>query len=86
MRLRSTFLATLLLAGTAGLAFADQPGADWISADQARARLTAAGYTHVTSIEADDGHWEGRGVKNGQVHEFRVDPRSGQITRDRVDR
>ena len=86
MRLLTPALATILLIGSAELAFADRPGADWISADQAKEKLMAAGYSNVTKIEADDGRWEGTGVKNGQVHKFHVDPHSGQITRDEVDR
>ncbi len=79
--------AALLLAGAAFVpALADQPGADWITAEQAKAKLMAAGYSSVTKIEADDGHWEDKGVKNGQVREFHVDPRTGAITKDEVDR
>lgn len=79
--------AVLLLAGAAVVrALADQPGADWISAEQAKAKLMAAGYSSVTKIEADDGHWEGKGMKNGQMREFHVDPRTGAITKDEVDR
>lgn len=81
-------LGALLLAGSvaASPALADQPGADWISADQAKSKLMAAGYSSITKIEADDGHWEGEGVKNGQKHEFHVDPHTGAITKDQVDR
>ena len=49
--------AALLLAGAAIVpALADQPGADWISVDQAKSKLMSAGYSSVTKIEADDGH------------------------------
>lgn len=82
------FATALLLVGSiaASPALADQPGADWISADQARSKLMAAGYSSITKIEADDGHWEGEGMKNGQKHEFHVDPHTGAITKDQVDR
>lgn len=67
-------------------AFADQPGADWISLQQAQETLKAAGYTQVTKIEADDGHWEGEGLKkDGMKYEFHVDPHSGKITKDEMD-
>ena len=48
-------------------------------------KVKAAGYSSVFSIEPDDGHWEGKGVKNGRVHEFHVDPRTGAITKDQPD-
>lgn len=84
--MRTLLLAAALLPGLAGLAMADTPGKDWISVDQAKAKLMAAGYTNVTTIKADDGHWEGVGVKAGAVHEFHVDPRSGAITKDQMAR
>jgi hypothetical protein len=67
-------------------AWADQPGADWISMAQAQETLKAAGYTQVTKIEADDGHWEGEGLKqDGKKYEFHVDPHSRKITKDELD-
>ncbi|MBN9049815.1 MAG: PepSY domain-containing protein [Rhizobiales bacterium] len=78
-------LAALLMM-SAGVALADQPGPDWMSVEQAKAALKQHGYTNVTTIEADDGHYEGVGVKNGQVYEFHLDPRSGKLTKDRVKR
>ena len=75
-----------LLAGAAFVpALADRPGADWISAEEARSKVKAAGYSSVFSIEPDDGHWECKGIKNGRVHEFHVDPRTGAITKDQPD-
>ena len=86
MRKPARLTAALLLAGViAAPALADQPGADWISVDQAKSKLMAAGYSSVSKIEADDGHWEGEGMKNGQKHEFHVDPHSGAITKDELD-
>ncbi|WP_313552068.1 PepSY domain-containing protein [Pseudomonas sp.] len=87
MRKITVFLtASLLTASVAGVAWADQPGADWISKDQAEAALKAAGYTEITKIEADDGHWEGEGTKqDGMKYEFHVDPHSGKITKDEMD-
>ncbi|MBD1551657.1 PepSY domain-containing protein [Pseudomonas typographi] len=64
-------------------AYADQPGPDWISEAQARDLLKAAGYTQVTKIEADDGYWEGEGIKtDGMPYDFKVDPHSKQITEE----
>lgn len=77
--------AALLLAGVAAPALADKPGGDWISEDQVGSKLTAAGYSSVTKIEADDGHWEGEGIKDGRKHEFHVDPHTGAIVKDEAD-
>jgi hypothetical protein len=87
MKRSAGFAVAGMLAGmTAMPVLADQPGSDWISMDQARSALMAAGYSSITKIEADDGHWEGEGMKNGQKHEFHVNPHTGAITKDEVDR
>ena len=69
------------------MAFADQdvPGADWMPKEKVMEKLGAAGYTNVTGLQADDGYWEGKGVKNGQITEFHVDPHSGAFTKEEVD-
>jgi hypothetical protein len=78
--------AALGLAGVVALpAFADEPGTDWISAEQAIAKLKAAGYSSVSKIKADDGRWEGEGMKDGKKHEFSVDPHTGAITKDEIE-
>ena len=33
----------------------------------------------ITAFEADDGHWEGEGVKNGKKMQFHADPKTGVI-------
>lgn len=81
-RLTMRLLSAALLVGSMGSVLADTPGADWISADQAKAKLMAAGYSSVTSIEADDGRYEGKGMKDGVIHEFHVDPYTGAVTKD----
>lgn len=85
--------ATLALAisvslATIGSASAkkDKPGPDWIPAEQVKQMLTSRGYTSITEFEADDGHWEGEGVKNGVRMEFHVDPRTGAITKEKPDK
>jgi hypothetical protein len=82
---RKTMIAGAVLVAGAGVALADQPGADWITRDQVTQKLTAAGYTHITGLKADDGRWEGKGVKNGKIMKFHVDPRSGALTREKLD-
>ncbi|WP_263146256.1 PepSY domain-containing protein [Pseudomonas sp. RIT-PI-AD] len=83
-----TALATLSCLA-AGSAFADRPGADWITLEQALEKAKAAGYTLIYKIEADDnGYWEGEGAKTKEdtkTHEFRIDGKTGQVIRDQVD-
>jgi hypothetical protein len=84
--LKFYLVAAALILGSTVSTMADMPGNDWISVDQAKAKLMASGYTNVTKIEADDGYWEGLGVKGGSVHEFHVDPHTGAVTKDEVKR
>lgn len=85
--IKKVFVGVVLIASVASTAaWADQPGADWITKAQAQQTLKAAGYTQITKIEADDGHWEGEGLKrDGKKYEFHVDPHSGKITKDEID-
>lgn len=89
MKAMTHLFAGLAIAGvfSAAPAWADQPGTDWkVTKDQAESTLKAAGYTSITKIEADDGHWEGEGTKaDGMKYEFHVDPHSGKITKDEMD-
>jgi hypothetical protein len=72
-------LALALNAGLSGLAMADQPGSDWMPIDQVRKALMAEGYTEISKLEADDGHWDGEGIKNGRKMKFDADPKTGAI-------
>jgi len=88
--MKSTALIPLVLAlvlGCAGPALAkrDVPGPDWMSVEQVRQKLQEAGDTSVSKVKADDGHWEGEGLKNGVKMEFHVDPRTGAITKEKPD-
>ncbi|MCJ2049297.1 PepSY domain-containing protein [Methylobacterium sp. J-070] len=78
-------VATLGLVGPS-LAKEDKPGPDWMTAEQVNQRLMDAGYSSITELEADDGHWEGEGVKNGVKMEFHVDPKTGAITKEKPDK
>jgi hypothetical protein len=82
----TAIFAPALALGSAGPTLADQPGADWIPVDQVEQRLMAAGYTNITELEANDGHWEGEGTKNGLKMEFHVDPKTGAITKEKPDK
>lgn len=76
--------ALILPVGTfaaAGFAWADTPGADWMSKDQITKKLADSGYTDIRKLEADDGHWEGDAMKDGKMMEIHVDPHSGAITK-----
>lgn len=79
-------IAALGLISISGLSFAEQPGQDWISMDKVKSILQNDGYSHVSEIQADDGHWEGEGMKKGEKYEFHVDPHSGDITKNERDK
>ena len=64
---------------------ADQPGPDWMPMEQVKAKALQSGYTQVTKLEADDGRWEGEGIKNGQKMDFHADPKTGAITFEKLD-
>jgi hypothetical protein len=85
-RFSTLLLALALSTGPAQLALADTPGADWMPADQVKQKLMAAGYTSITEFEADDGHWEGEGVKNGVKMQFHADPKTGAILSEKPDK
>ncbi|MFE1598135.1 PepSY domain-containing protein [Methylobacterium sp. ID0610] len=86
MRFSSLALAAALTAGSAGLALAaGRPGADWMPAEQVKAKLSAAGYESITALAADDERWEGEGYKNGRKLEFYADPRTGAIMYEQPD-
>jgi hypothetical protein len=80
-----TVAASAFLLASLAPAFADQPGADWLTIEQVTQRLKEAGYTQVNELEADDGHWEGEGMKDGQMIDFHVDPHTGEFTKEEVD-
>ncbi len=51
-----------------------------LSAEDVKARLTAAGYSKIHDVKYDDGIWEAEGERaDGQKVEFRVDPQDGRI-------
>ena len=86
--LKKTCIAagTILALTTGNAAFAhDQPGAGWISKDAAILKVKAQGYDAVR-LEADDGRWEGEGIKNGQKMEFKADPKTGVIISEKQEK
>jgi uncharacterized membrane protein YkoI len=88
--IKRTFAAVIATATllSAGAAWADKPGAGWITIEKAIETVkTKAGYVEVYEIEADNnGYWKGEGHKaDGVVYEFRIDGASGNILRDQKD-
>jgi uncharacterized membrane protein YkoI len=84
-RLMSAAVAATLVVGSAALARADQPGTDWMPADQVKQKLMQSGYSQITELKADDGRWEGEGVKNGKKMDFHADPKTGAIISEQAD-
>lgn len=81
MKIAAAALALVLawMIGPVVHASADEPGSDWMPREQIRQKLLEGGYSEITQLEADDGHWEGEGVKGGKRVEFHLDPNSGAI-------
>jgi hypothetical protein len=85
MKLATALMFCVLAFGLAARAD-QQPGPeDWMPMDQVKAKILESGYTQVTKLEADDGQWEGKGIKNGQKMEFYADPKTGVIVKEKVD-
>jgi hypothetical protein len=84
-RLAAVTLCGSLVIGVVNLARADQPGPDWMPMEQVKSKVLQSGYSQVTKLEADDGRWEGEGVKNGQKMEFHADPKTGLIVSEKLD-
>jgi hypothetical protein len=80
----AAFAIALSFTGS-NLASSDQPGPDWMPAQQVIEKVLKSGYTQVTQLEADDGRWEGEGIKNGQKMDFHADPKTGVITFEKLD-
>jgi hypothetical protein len=38
-----------------------------------------------TGLEADDGYWEGKGLKDGKLIEFKADPHTGDIIKEELE-
>ena len=82
---RIAAVAFVAILASLSTAKADQPGPDWMPAQQVIEKVLKSGYTHVTQLEADDGRWEGEGIKNGQKMDFHADPKTGVITFEKLD-
>ncbi|HEX5454362.1 MAG TPA: PepSY domain-containing protein [Stellaceae bacterium] len=80
MRVIVGLAVVLTLAGASAVAWADRPGPDWMPLEQVAQKLKQFGYAQIWELQADDGHWEGEGIKNGRKMEFHVDPHTGFIS------
>ncbi len=73
-------LASVIVLGVTNVTLADeQPGQNWMGKDQVTQKLSAAGYSYITGLKADDGRWEGRAVHDGRIVKFRADPETGTV-------
>ena len=83
--IRKLLIVAGLATGISSPTLADVPGRNLISRKKVTAMLAKSGY-RVSKIEADDGHWEGDGVRRGLKYEFHVDPYSGRVMKMERDR
>lgn len=85
MRIAPNALLAAAFALAAGAAQADPIGADWISMEQAAQKARDAGYSAIFKIEADDGHWEITGLRDGRRMEADIHPTTGALSNERPD-
>lgn len=86
--MKRTSLALALstaLAFTSGAARADKPPPDVKKLSEIVLMLEQAGFGPISEIEFDDGHWEVDTYRNGERRAGYVDPRTGEITKDKKD-
>jgi hypothetical protein len=85
-KLALSVAALSLTVNSIAIARADQPGPDWMPAQQVIEQILKSGYTLISKIEAEDGRWEGEGIKNGQKMKFHADAKTGAIITEQSDR
>jgi hypothetical protein len=78
--MKFAIFAAVLSASIAGTAFAERPGTGWISRPALSRVIAGQGY-RITSVEADDGHWEGEMTKASRDYEFHADAHTGHLTK-----
>ena len=58
-----------------------------LSADQILLTLQQAGYTRVRDLEFDDGYWEAEALNSAnQYVELRIEPSTGKVVREKLER
>ncbi|GLK75265.1 hypothetical protein GCM10008171_05190 [Methylopila jiangsuensis] len=85
MRIAPNALLAAAFVLVAGAAQADSVGPDWITMEQAAKKARDAGYTAIFKIEADDGHWEVTGLRDGRRVEADIHPTTGALSNERPD-
>jgi hypothetical protein len=63
-----------------GLFLAANASAADLSKDQVKAKLEAAGYTNVSDIRREKGHFDAKAMKDGQKVMLDIDAKTGEIT------
>jgi hypothetical protein len=74
-KLTSVVLGGVLSLASLNFVWADQPGPDWMPAQQVIEKALTSGYTMIAELRPDDSRWEGEGIKNGQKMEFHATPK-----------
>lgn len=82
--MKKTLLAMLALIATAPMVLAQTQPRTELSAREVIAKLEEAGYTAIDEIDKDDGVWEVEATNpSGQRVEIHIDPRTGEILREK---
>lgn len=82
--LHPTTLEVLSQVGRNGGTINGQPV---LSADQILLTLQQAGYTRVRDLEFDDGYWEAEALNSAnQYVELRIEPSTGKVVREKLER
>ena len=63
---------------------AEQPGCGLDAGRTSQAKGHAVWLHARKQVEAYDGRWEGEGTKDGRKMEFHADPKTGQITHEKL--
>jgi hypothetical protein len=65
------------------IAAAQDPNASKIDADQAKARIEAAGFTNVQNVRREGSHWDASATdKDGNRVSLDIDPKTGAFTQE----
>ncbi len=76
--LASSIALTLCIGSVRADHHHEVPGADWITKADLMNKLEVQGYGSVVA-KADDGHWEGEAIKDGQIVKFHANALNGDL-------
>ena len=71
---------TALIGATVLFGLAGQAGAATLTKDQVKAKVEAAGYTNVSDIRTEKGHFDVTAMKDGKKVIIDVDAKTGAIS------